>query len=64
MKRGFTLIEVMLAKIILVILVAGYANVTEKTLEQIQLRKQKAELASQLDNWTLSKLNATLVFST
>ncbi len=54
MKRGFTLIEVMLSNTILVILVAGFANVTEKTLEQMQFRQQKAELASQLDNWTLS----------
>jgi prepilin-type N-terminal cleavage/methylation domain-containing protein len=61
MKRGFTLIEVMLANTILVILVAGFANITEKTLEQMQLRQQQAELASQLDNWTLSKLNATLI---
>jgi type II secretory pathway component PulJ len=61
MKREFTLIEVMLANTILVILVAGFSDVTEKTLEQIQLRQQKAELASQLDNWTLSKLNTTLI---
>jgi hypothetical protein len=54
----------MLANTILVILVAGFANVTMKTLEQMQLRQQKAELASQLDNWTLSKLNATLIPST
>ena len=26
----------------------------------MQFRQQKAELASQLDSWTLSKLNATL----
>ena len=25
------------------------------------LREQKTELAAQLDNWTLSKLNATLI---
>jgi prepilin-type N-terminal cleavage/methylation domain-containing protein len=37
MKSGFTLVEVMLANTILVILVAGFANVTEKTLEQILL---------------------------
>ena len=55
------MIEVMLANTILVILVAGFSDVTEKTLEQIQLRQQKAELASQLDNWTLSKLNTTLI---
>ena len=54
----------MLANTILVILVAGFANVTEKTLEQMQLRQQKAEQASQLDNWTPSKLNATLILST
>ena len=34
------MIEVMLAKTILVILVAGFANVTEKTLEQMQVRQQ------------------------
>jgi prepilin-type N-terminal cleavage/methylation domain-containing protein len=45
MKRGFTLIEVMLTNTILVILVAGFTDVTEKTLEQMQLRQQKAELA-------------------
>ena len=61
MKNGFTLIEVMLANTILVILVAGFASVTENTVEQMLLRGQKAELASQLDNWTLSKLNATLI---
>jgi prepilin-type N-terminal cleavage/methylation domain-containing protein len=61
MKSGFTLVEVMLANTILVMLVAGFANVTEKTLEQMQLREQKTALASQLDNWTLSKLNATLI---
>ncbi|MDG1177861.1 MAG: hypothetical protein P8O73_06180 [SAR324 cluster bacterium] len=61
MKSGFTMVEVMLANTILFILVAGFANVTEKTLEQIRLREQKTELAAQLDNWTLSKLNATLI---
>ena len=61
MKSGFTLVEVMLANTILVILVAGFANVTEKTLEQILFRGQKTELAAQLDNWTLSKLKATLI---
>ncbi len=61
MKSGFTMVEVMLANTILVILVVGFANVTEKTLEQIRLREQKTELAAQLDNWTLSKLNATLI---
>ena len=45
------------------ILVAGFANFTEKNLEQILLRGQKTELAVQLDNWTLSKLNATLILS-
>jgi|TARA_B110000263_G_C14869298_1_gene312243 hypothetical protein len=30
----------MLANTILVILVAGFANATEKTLEQMQLRQQ------------------------
>ena len=33
MKKGFTLIELMLANTIFVILVAGFADVTEKTLE-------------------------------
>ena len=55
------MVEVMLANTILVILVVGFANVTERTLEQIRLREQKTELAVQLDNWTLSKLNATLI---
>ena len=63
--RGeFTMIEVMLANTILVILVVGFANVTEKTLEQMQLRLQRAKLASELENWTLSKLNATLITGT
>ena len=40
MKLEFTMIEVMLANTILVILVAGFSNVTEKTLEQMQVRQQ------------------------
>ena len=40
MKREFRLIEVMLANTILVILVAGFSDVTEKTLEQMQVRQQ------------------------
>ena len=61
MKRGFTMLEVMLAQTILVILVEGFTNVTEKTLEQMQVRQKKTKLVSQLVNWTLSKLNATLI---
>ena len=34
------MIEVMLANTILVILVAGFANVKEKTLEQMKIRQQ------------------------
>ena len=60
MKAGFTLVEVMIANTMLVILVAGFADITEKTFEQMQLRKQKTELASQLDNWTLEKLAGEL----
>ena len=60
-KAGFSLIEVMIANTMLLILVEGFANITEKTIEQMQLRKQKSELASQLDKWTLAKLNDTLI---
>ena len=57
MKHGFTLVEVMLANAMLLILVAGFAKITEQTFEQIQLRTLKNELASHLDEWTLAKLN-------
>jgi len=57
MKHGFTLVEVMFANAMLLILVAGFAKITEQTFEQIQL---KNELASHLDEWTLAKLNNTL----
>ena len=40
MKLKFTLIEVMLANTILVILVSGFVNLTEKTLEQMKLKQQ------------------------
>ena len=60
MKHGFTLVEVMFANAVLLILVAGFAKITEQTLEQIQLKTLKNELASHLDEWTLAKLNNTL----
>ena len=60
MKNGFTLIEVLLANSMLLILVAGFASIADKTFEQLQLRKQKFELASQIDEWTQSKLSGTL----
>ncbi len=60
MKHGFTLVEVMFANAMLLILVAGFAIITEQTFEQIQLKTLKNELASHLDEWTLSKLNNTL----
>ena len=60
MKHGFTLVEVIFANAILLILVAGFVNITEQTLEQIQLKTLKNELASHLDEWTLAKLNNTL----
>ena len=60
MKHGFTLVEVMFANAMLLILVAGFAKITEQTFEQIQLKTLKNELASHLDEWTLSKLNNTL----
>ena len=48
-KRGFTLVEVMIANMILIILVAGFGTITEQIFEQMQLRKQKTEMASRLD---------------
>ena len=59
-KNGFTIVDVMFAATILVIVV-GFANVTEKASEQIQFREQKTELASELENSYLSKLNARLI---
>ena len=60
MKHGFTLVEVMFGNAMLLILVAGFVKITEQTLEQIQLKTLKNELASHLDEWTLAKLNNTL----
>ena len=60
MKHGFTLVEVMFANAVLLILVAGFAKITEQTFEKIQLKTIKNELASHLDEWTLAKLNNTL----
>ena len=60
MKHGFTLVELMLANTMLLILVAGFAEITELAFEQIHLKTLKNELASHLDEWTLSKLNNTL----
>ena len=60
MKQGFTLVEVMFANAVLLILVAGFAKITEQIFEQIHLKTLKNELASHLDEWTLAKLNNTL----
>ena len=60
MKHGFTLVEVMFGNAMLQILVAGFVKITEQTLEQIQLKTLKNELASHLDECTLAKLNNTL----
>ena len=60
MKHGFSLVEVMFGNAMLLILVAGFVKITEQTLEQIQLKTLKNELASHLDEWTLAKLNNTL----
>jgi len=60
MKHGFTLVEVMFANAMLLILVAGFDKITEQTFEQIQLKTLKNELASHLDEWTLTKLNNPL----
>ena len=60
MKHGFTLVEVMFANAMLLILVAGFAKITEQTFEQIQLKTLKNELASHLGKWILAKLKNTL----
>ena len=60
MKHGFTQVEVMLANTMLLILVVGFAKITEQTFEQIQLKTLKNELASHLGKWILAKLNNTL----
>ena len=60
MKHGFTLVEVMFANAMLLILVAGFAKKTEQTFEQIQLKTLKNELASHLDEWTLTKMKNPL----
>ena len=60
MKHGFTLVELMLANIMLLILVAGFAEITEQTFKQIQLKTLKNELASHLGKWILAKLYNTL----
>ena len=49
MKHGFTLVEVMFTNAMLLILVAGFAKITEQIFEQIQLKTLKNELASHLD---------------
>ena len=60
MKHGFTLVEVMFANAMLLILVAGFAKISEQTFEQIQLKTLNNELASHFNEWTLAKLNNTL----
>ena len=50
----------MLANIMLLILVAGFAEITEQTFEQINFKTLKNELASHLGKWILAKLNNTL----
>ena len=60
MKHGITLVEVMFANAMLLILVAGFAKITEQTFEKIQLKTLKNELASHMDEWTLTKLNNPL----
>ena len=59
-KRGFTLAEVMIANMMLIILVAGFGTITEQIFEQMKFRKQKAEMASPLDWETVSKQEKTL----
>ena len=54
-KRGFTLVEVIIANMILIILVAGFGTIKEQIFEQMKFRKQKAEMASPLDWETVSK---------
>ena len=60
MKHRFTQVEEMLANTMLLILVAGFAKITEQTFEQVQLKTLKNELASHLCKWILAKLNNTL----
>ena len=50
----------MIANMILIILVVGFGNITEQIFEQMQFRKQKAEMASRLDWQTVSKQEKTL----
>ena len=59
-KRGFTLAEVMIANMMLIILVAGFGTITEQIFEQLKFRNQKAEIASRLDWETVSKPKKTL----
>ena len=54
MKHGFTLVEVMFANVMLLILVAGFAKITEQTFEQINFKTLKNELASHLDECILA----------
>ena len=54
------MVEVMFAITMLLILVAVFAKITERTFEHIQLNYQKTELALRLDKWTIEKLNGTL----
>ena len=60
MKHRFTLVEVMFTNVMLLILEAGFAKITEQTFEQIQLKTLNNELASHFNEWTLAKLNNTL----
>ena len=48
-KVGFTLAELIIANMILIILVAEFGTITEQIFEQMKFRKQKAEMASRLD---------------
>ena len=50
----------MLANTKLLILVVGFAKITEQTFEQIQLKTLNNELASHFNEWPLAKLNNTL----
>ena len=50
----------MFANAMMLILVVGFAKITEQTFEQIQLKTLKNELASHMDEQTLAKLNNTL----
>ena len=60
MKHRFTLVEMMFANVMLLILVAGFAKITEQTFEQIQLKTLNNELASHFNEWTLEKFKNTL----